>query len=149
MNFSPKQIEHFRRKTLVKKAAGGDFPKQGSVSGINSGLNKGPVYRIQAACFDCRASFKRLPSTTGNHICPSCGGAAVEMGRAFRAPAKSKADAWKAAEMLYKAGFRFRGMSQCGNEHAPLPQASRDVARFIEEHSDHPMRLKRSYSFTS
>src|SRR5438552_3137682 len=87
-------------------------------------------YRIQHACFECRKVFKfdyltreqqrrawlshrisgRCPTlkfVENPHSCPQCSKPVHMMGRAFRAPKLDDVDAWKAAELLFLAGYRF------------------------------------------
>lgn len=108
-------------------------------------------YRIQHACFPCRKSFRidyqsaeqarrawisqrmsgRKPATPfiePEHDCPQCGSRLCLVGRAFRAPRHSDEDAWTAAELLYRAGYRFH--SCAGN----LPMTPSGARAFIAAH---------------
>jgi hypothetical protein len=101
---------------------------------------RGPIYRVAHACFDCRKSWKVLPDRAP--VCPQCALPLREMGRAFRAPAKTNIKQWKKVEALWNQGFRFWSVGS--TEVEPLPEKLADVQDFIRRNPNHPARL-RSY----
>jgi len=101
---------------------------------------KGPRYLVAHACFSCRLSFKRAARQDGTSAqCPTCGNPMAEMGRGFKAPLRRSTDKWKAAQLLYEAGFRFPSTDR--REAPSLPTRSQDVAAFVEQNQFHPYRL--------
>ena len=95
-------------------------------------------YHVAHACFDCRKSFKLAPREIPV-VCANCGGELHEMGRSFKAPAAKDTEQWAKVQALYNAGFRFS--SYRSNPCAPLPAKLSEVATFVAEHPDHPMRV--------
>ncbi len=63
--------------------------------------------RAKILCLDCRACFKRDRSKTG-YTCPTCGGAAVDIGSAFKAPRRTATRQWEVVLFLANHGFRYR-----------------------------------------
>jgi ribosomal protein L37AE/L43A len=96
-------------------------------------------YLVAHACFLCRKSFKLERSDTRVRACPDCGGQAYEMGRSFKAPARSDIKQWKKVQVLFAHGFRF--FSYRTYECAPLPDRLSEVDEFIRAHPDHPFRV--------
>ena len=108
----------------------------------------GASYLVAHACFDCRKSFKVAPRETPV-ICANCGGELHEMGRSFKAPAAKDTEQWAKVQAFYSAGVRFT--SYRSHPCAPLPATLSDVAAFVAEHPDHPMRVaapNNSYKLT-
>ena len=60
------------------------------------------------------------------------------MGRSFRAPAADDRDQWDKIQTLYALGFRFVGTGW--HNGPPLPEHLRDVAAFVRDNPDHPLR---------
>lgn len=61
------------------------------------------------------------------------------MGRSFKAPSAKDKEQWAKVQALYDAGFRFS--SYRSHTCAPLPAKLSEVAAFVAEHPDHPMRV--------
>lgn len=98
-----------------------------------------PKYLIAHACFDCRKSFKVAPRKEFSAVCPGCGGKIHEMGRSFKAPPAKDLEQWEKVKALFAAGFRFSSYrSTLG---PPLPDRLADVAAFIRDHPEHPLRV--------
>lgn len=103
--------------------------------------HRGPDYLIAHACFGCRKSWK-IERREGPHpVCPQCGNAVHEMGRAFKAPKKSDDEQWKKVEALWRAGFRFWSIWSTDVE--PLPDRLSDVEDFVRRNPTHPARRVR------
>jgi hypothetical protein len=100
---------------------------------------KGPRYLIAHACFACRASLKRPPSDEPL-VCPTCGGPAYEVGRAFKTPASDDLEQWKKVQALYAHGFRFGRYGPYDNVPA-LPERYREVEQFVRDNPNHPYRV--------
>jgi hypothetical protein len=96
-------------------------------------------YLIAHACFACRKSFKIAPRAPLKAICPNCRGQAHEMGRSFKAPVSRNVEQWAKVHALYEAGFRF--FSYRSFDCPPLPDRLSQVAAFIRDNPDHPMRV--------
>jgi hypothetical protein len=60
------------------------------------------------------------------------------MGRSFRAPASDDVEQWTKVQTLYALGFRFVGSGS--HNGAPYPDRLRDVAAFVRDNGDHPLR---------
>ena len=97
-----------------------------------------PAYLVAHACFACRTSRKRAPTSDGSpRRCSTCGGPAHFMGRSFRAPRRDDVDQWTKVQTLYAHGFRF--FSYRSYDCAPLPDSLTAVARFLKENPAHPL----------
>jgi hypothetical protein len=101
-------------------------------------------YLVSHACFTCRKSFKLAPRIGGDARCPNCSGPMFEMGRSFKAPPLRDVEQWAKVQALYEAGFRFftYGEFDC----APLPSRLSEVAAFLCDNPDHPLRVARPTS---
>lgn len=87
-------------------------------------------FRAKYLCPSCRHVFKReLDGTRDQRVCPSCGGAALRMGRDFKPPPLTDTRRWKVVLVLVEAGFRY-------GRYAPQPipktmgAAKKYIARF-------------------
>ena len=113
---------------------------RGFGAGLKTSNHRGPPYLVAHACFLCRKSFKTTPRKSEECTCPTCGGSAYEMGRSFRAPARSQVEQWLKVQLLFALGFRF--FSYRTFDCAPLPKKLCEVDRFVQEHPDHPFRIR-------
>ena len=98
-----------------------------------------PQYLIAHACFDCRKSFKVAPRPDFAATCPNCGGQLHEMGRSFKAPPAKDTEQCAKVQALYSAGFRF--FSYRSAIGPPLPDRLSEVAAFIRDNPEHPLRV--------
>ncbi len=98
-----------------------------------------PPYLFAHACFSCRCSFKRAREDGPDPpTCPNCGGPLFEMGRSFKAPARSDVKQWRKIQTLYAHGFRF--FSYRSHDCEPLPKSLREVDDFVRNNPDHPFK---------
>lgn len=109
--------------------------------GVSAEWKQAPdtLYLVAHVCFTCRKSFKFKPTVDRTRSCPDCGGDAYEMGRSFKAPAKSSVKQWKKVQLLFAHGFRF--FSYQMYEYAQLPKRLNEVEEFIKSEPDHPFRV--------
>ncbi len=85
-------------------------------------------------CFDCRKTFKKPASTVGGwavlgdatYPCPDCKKPMQPIGKNFRAPKQTDLRAWRIAERLFQAGFRFNSSHE-GN----MPTRKTDLDLFL------------------
>jgi hypothetical protein len=85
-------------------------------------------------CFSCRKAFKKPASTRSGFVvladqiypCSVCQKPMVGIGKNFRAPKQSNLRAWRLAERLYLAGFRFNSSAE-GN----IPVHPSDLTSFL------------------
>jgi hypothetical protein len=120
------------RRMALRRDAGSRAPAAPKVA------TSGASYLVAHACFDCRKSFKVTPRDEPV-VCANCGGELHQMGRSFKAPAVKDTQQWAKVQALYNAGFRFS--SYRGHPCEPLPAKLSEVAAFVAEHPDHPMRV--------
>lgn len=120
------------RRMALRRDAGNRAPATPKVAKPSAS------YLVAHACFDCRKSFKVAPRDIPV-ICANCGGELHEMGRSFKTPAARDTEQWAKVQALYNAGFRFT--SYRSHPCAPLPAKLSEVAAFVAEHPDHPMRV--------
>lgn len=67
------------------------------------------------ACFTCRKAFKKPANVAQGGIaldvrrypCPQCGREMTPVGKNFRAPKQRDSSAWRAAQILVRAGVTF------------------------------------------
>ena len=120
------------RRMALRRYAGNRAPAAPKVA------TSGASCLVAHACFDCRKSFKVAPRDEPV-VCGNCGGELHQMGRSFKAPTAKDTEQWAKVQALYNAGFRFS--SYRSNPCAPLPAKLSQVAAFVAEHPDHPMRV--------
>ncbi len=130
----PNRVEKYRRMELRRELGVRGFGA--SVRTFSSSIGG---YLIAYACFACRRSHKRVPRAECIAVCPNCGDVSHEMGRSFKAPATSDEEQWLKVQTLFAHGYRFFSYRSYACE--PLPQRLREVAAFIAEHHDHPLRV--------
>jgi DNA-directed RNA polymerase subunit RPC12/RpoP len=126
-----------QRRMELRRAAGN---RRFGLVAHRWGTTRG-TYLIAHACFTCRKSFKLRPAEQREHRCPDCKGSVHEMGRSFRAPARSNAEQCEKVQALFAHGFRF--YSYRSFECPPLPERLREVERFVRENPSHPLRIAR------
>jgi hypothetical protein len=120
------------RRMALRRDTGNRAPAAPKVA------KSGASYLVAHACFDCCKSFKVAPRDE-SVVCANCGGELHQMGRSFKAPPVKDTEQWAKVRALYSAGFRFS--SYRSHSCAPLPEKLSQVAAFVAEHPDHPMRV--------
>lgn len=97
----------------------------------------GAPYFFPFACFGCHRCFKRsLPREGKTKKCPHCGGAAIRMGRHFKAPGVKDTSAWEVVRLLVAHGFLYDRIytDVSANEKASFPTTMAEARKFIEAH---------------
>ncbi|RXR07360.1 hypothetical protein [Pseudoxanthomonas composti] len=131
---SDKKLEERARRMALRRDLGNRAP-----AAAKSTRGCGGAYLVAHACFACRKSFKVAPRPARELRCPCCSAALYEMGRAFKAPPSRNLAQWKKVQALYAAGFRF--FSYRGNDGPPLPSQYSQVAAFVRDYPEHPLRI--------
>ena len=104
-----------------------------------------PVRSSHHVCFTCRKAFKKPADVIeGGFIalglrrypCPQCGREMTPVGKNFRAPQQRDLSAWRAAQILVRAGVTF---DSSGGEVMPTnPKDAMRLARDLETHRRTP-----------
>jgi hypothetical protein len=96
-------------------------------------------YLLHFACFACRRSHKRaLRADELTKVCPTCGGAAIRLGRHFKAPAKDDQAQWRKVRFLVAHGFLFQHVYETrhGGLQVPYPETVEDAREFVRRFRD-------------
>src|SRR5687767_9320481 len=95
-------------------------------------------YSYAYACLACRRSFKR-PGGSGapeQRLCPRCKGAAINLGRHFKAPPADDIEQWEKVAFLVRHGFSFQTLHdpETGRR-VGYPDTLKEARQFVRKYS--------------
>jgi hypothetical protein len=101
---------------------------------------KAQQYAMSYACLTCKTAQKR--HIDGNYPtkiqCPICKDSMYNLGRHFKAPAKSDSKQWKKIAFLIEHGFLFQKIrpDKYSDESVPYPETLEDAKDFVVKYKD-------------
>ena len=110
-------------------------------------VSRAPAKAVRSShhvCFTCRKAFKKPADVVPGGIvlglrrypCPQCGRELTPLGKNFRAPRQRDLGAWRAAQILVRAGVTFD--SSGAGAMPTKPKDAMRLARDLESHGQPP-----------